>query len=211
MQLEYIKEINNPSVQFANEGSNHLACQRYLNYLEQLRVSFVEYIGLCENAEILGLLGELEAAKNAIDKYGFAEIGQNEITALLLSGIPGMDSKAQALQDYKTLFKGILNSITKTITFINTVLSGQSANVREKAQIEDKDDGNQKEPISKPLTEREWLTLDEVCDEFRLSKNNVKSRQWRINNGFPTGNAEPYGRLVFSRSEVMAWRKAQKC
>ena len=209
--LEYINEINNPSVQFANEGSNYLACQRYLNYLEQLRSSFIGYLGMCEKVEILGFLGELEAAKGDIEKMGFAEIESNAISALFRSGIPGMDSKAQALQDYQMLYKGILKSITKTITFINTVLSGQGASVTEEIQIEEQDDSNQKETISKPVAERQWLTLDEVCDEFRLSKNNIKSRQWRINNSFPTGNTEPYGKLVFSRSDVMAWMNAKKC
>ena len=65
--------------------------------------------------------------------------------------------------------------------------------------------------MSKPVAEREWLTLDEVCDEFRLSKNNVKSRQWRINNGFPIGNDEAYDSLAFSRSAVQAWRERKKC
>ena len=132
--LEYINEINNPSVQFANEGSNYLACQRYLNYLEQLRSSFIVYLGMCEKVEILGFLGELEAAKGDIEKMGFAEIESNAISALFRSGIPGMDSKAQAIQDYQMLYKGILKSITKTITFINTVLSGQGEPVMQQAK-----------------------------------------------------------------------------
>ena len=65
--------------------------------------------------------------------------------------------------------------------------------------------------MSKTVEEREWLTLDEVCDVFRLSRNSVKSRKWRKENGFPIGNGEAYARLVFSRSAVQAWRERKKC
>ena len=102
------------------------------------------------------------------------------------------------------------HSALNTIAFLETLLSKESV-IQVESENVDKDDNEQKEQVSKPVAEREWLTLDEVCDMFRLPKNNVKSRKWRKENGFPIGNDEAYGRLVFSRSAVQAWKERKKC
>ena len=60
-----------------------------------------------------------------------------------------------------------------------------------------------------PITD--WLTLDEVCKEFRLSKNNVKSREWRNKNNFPyhqDGGA--YSSVQYNRAEITEWMKKNK-
>ena len=62
---------------------------------------------------------------------------------------------------------------------------------------------------SPPITD--WLTLDEVCKEFRLSKNNIKSRQWRDKNNFPyhqDGGA--YSSIQYNRTEITEWMKRNK-
>ena len=54
-----------------------------------------------------------------------------------------------------------------------------------------------------------YLSLQEVCDEFALSKNNVKDRRWRELNSFPVGNTSRGCKLRFRRDEVERW-DAQK-
>lgn len=58
---------------------------------------------------------------------------------------------------------------------------------------------------------KEWLTLNEVVEHYHLSKNNIKSRKWRIKNNFPQGNSEAYGSLIFSATEVEKWLNERKC
>ena len=54
-----------------------------------------------------------------------------------------------------------------------------------------------------------YLSLQEVCEEFALSKNNVKDRRWRELNSFPLGNTSRGCKLRFRRDEVERW-DAQK-
>lgn len=58
---------------------------------------------------------------------------------------------------------------------------------------------------------KEWLTLNEVVEHYHLSKNNIKSRKWRIKNNFPQGNSEAYGSLIFSDTEIKKWMEERKC
>ena len=58
---------------------------------------------------------------------------------------------------------------------------------------------------------KEWLTLNEVLEHYHLSKNNIKSRKWRIKNNFPQGNSEAYGSLIFSDTEIKKWMEERKC
>lgn len=58
---------------------------------------------------------------------------------------------------------------------------------------------------------KEWLTLNEVVEHYHLSKNNIKSRKWRIKNNFPQGNSEAYGSLIFSATEIEKWMEERKC
>ena len=58
---------------------------------------------------------------------------------------------------------------------------------------------------------KEWLTLNEVVEHYHLSKNNIKSRKWRIKNNFPQGNSEAYGSLTFSATEIEKWMEERKC
>ena len=56
----------------------------------------------------------------------------------------------------------------------------------------------------------DWMTLDEVCDEFKLSKNSVKSRAWREENGFPyRQDAGVYGSVAYHRQKVQEWIDSQ--
>lgn len=60
--------------------------------------------------------------------------------------------------------------------------------------------------------ESDWLTLDEVCAKYRLPKNNIKSRAWRLKNNFPMGNKGAYEKLTFHSKEVEEWlNSGAKC
>ena len=67
----------------------------------------------------------------------------------------------------------------------------------------------QKNIYTPPNTD--WLTLDEVCNEFRLSKNNIKDKQWRDKNKFPyhqDGGA--YSSVRYNRQEINEWMERSK-
>ena len=50
----------------------------------------------------------------------------------------------------------------------------------------------------------DWMQIDEVCTEFKLAKNNIKSKKWRNDNNFPYHNPTG-GKLTFNRKEVEKW------
>ena len=55
----------------------------------------------------------------------------------------------------------------------------------------------------------DWMDIDGVCKEFKLSKNNIKSREWRENNKFPAHQAFKGSKVTFSRKEVEEWLKSR--
>ena len=60
--------------------------------------------------------------------------------------------------------------------------------------------------------ESDWLTIDEVVERFKLSKNNLKDRQWRIKNKFPTHQPNgTYSRVMFNAKDVQEWLNKRKC
>lgn len=74
----------------------------------------------------------------------------------------------------------------------------------------DKQEERENEEIGRKNIESDWLTLDEVCSRFRLPKNNIKDRQWRIRNDFPLGNKGPYRKLTFNAKAIEKWLE-EKC
>ena len=79
---------------------------------------------------------------------------------------------------------------------------------------------NTQQQVAEPMQQREvvaavqpepsdWMIIDEVCHYFRLSKNKIKSRQWRQKNNFPC-NSRMCDRLIFNRKDVEAWMEANK-
>lgn len=61
---------------------------------------------------------------------------------------------------------------------------------------------------------REWLTVDETSSRYRLPKNNIKSRKWRIENDFPykgfDESKKPYSKVIFHSEDIEAWIKTHK-
>lgn len=67
-------------------------------------------------------------------------------------------------------------------------------------------------PESSTQNESDWLTIDEAAARFKLSKNNLKDRQWRIRNNFPTRQPNGiYGRVMFNAKDVQEWLNKRKC
>ena len=50
----------------------------------------------------------------------------------------------------------------------------------------------------------DWMEIDEICSEFKLSKSNIKSKEWRDKNNFPYRNPTG-GKVTFNRKEVETW------
>ena len=66
---------------------------------------------------------------------------------------------------------------------------------------------SEKELVAKPQVEKsDWMTLEEVHLTFQLPKNNLKSRQWRIDNNFPCKSA-PYTKNIFYRPDIEKWMR----
>ena len=55
----------------------------------------------------------------------------------------------------------------------------------------------------------DWMDIDGVCKEFKLSKNNIKSREWRKNNKFPYHQTSIGSKVTFNRKEVEEWTKSR--
>ena len=214
---DYMAELVNPDIRLVEEGNLlHYRQEDLLalsKRLASLRQEFLSRLSEQMNNHVLDAY--LLELKHIVEEINSRKV-DFPITNALLSQMDfdGQDDlerrRAQQFFSERILDKRILRSALNTIVFLEKLLSNESV-VQVKLESEEKYGSDQKESMPKPVAEREWLTLDEVCEEFRLPKNNIKSRQWRIKNGFPTGNAEPYGKLAFSRSEVMAWRKVQEC
>ena len=52
-----------------------------------------------------------------------------------------------------------------------------------------------------------WLDLEELCKRYPIPIHLVKSRQWRLENSFPTYQVGPYCRVFFYATEVEEWLK----
>lgn len=72
-----------------------------------------------------------------------------------------------------------------------------------------------KDEVKKALPQKEWLTLEEVCNTFNLAKNNVKNKKWRDCHGFPYHQPLGiYGSVHYQRTEIEDWlngKTAAKC
>lgn len=214
---DYIAELVNPDIHLVEEGKILHYRQEDLRALSKrlssLRQAFLSRLSEQMNKQVSNAyLLELKQIVEGINIYRLDFPITN--ARLFQMNFDGQDDderrKEQKFLSERILDKYILRSAQNTIDFLEKLLSdGTVAQV--KKENNEKDDSEQKEQMSKPVEEREWLNLDEVCDVFRLSRNSVKSRKWRKENGFPIGNDEAYARLVFSRSAVQAWMEHKKC
>ena len=64
------------------------------------------------------------------------------------------------------------------------------------------------------VKDREWLTVDETSSRYRLPKNNIKSRKWRIEHQFPyegyDENKGAFNKVLFKSEHVEKWLENHK-
>ena len=65
---------------------------------------------------------------------------------------------------------------------------------------------------SSTQNDSDWLTIDEAATRFKIPKNNLKDRKWRIKNNFPTHQPNgTYSRVMFNAKDVQEWLNKRKC
>jgi hypothetical protein len=100
----------------------------------------------------------------------------------LLNDLTGdCDIIKETTQKVKIAREQILNTITAPVTIIEEAKSSSS----------------------------DWMDIDGVCREFKLSRNNIKSREWRENNNFPSYQTSIGSKVTFNRKEVEEWIKSR--
>lgn len=66
-------------------------------------------------------------------------------------------------------------------------------------------------PMEEHCSSSTWVNVDTLCGIFEcLSKNNVKNRKWRQENGFPCYQDGPCAKVSFNTEEVRAWIEQRK-
>ncbi len=207
---DYMSEINSPSVYNETELPSELTMpmiEGYITALEEKRQSFLNSISDKRNEVIKAYISELTHTKQAILKFGLID---NINTLDLVEGAK-CDGEigvwCSMFLNLHILYKGIIASIDKTYAFLNAALDDT---IVQPEQREMKDEKTEVEP--KQLEQNsDWLTVDEVCKKYRLPKNNIKSRKWRKNNGFPTHQDSVYCKVLFNANDVEGWLGEHKC
>ena len=90
---DYLNELSTPSLVCSpNEPVNPLDIERYLNEVDTLRVAFVAAILACENSAVKTLYEEeLKQAISKIEKRGYCNLKEENISAAILGGIKEME------------------------------------------------------------------------------------------------------------------------
>lgn len=57
---------------------------------------------------------------------------------------------------------------------------------------------------------KEYLSLDEVVEKYKLPKNSIKSKAWRDRNGFPYRQHGDNGSVCYSVTEVEEWLRLNR-
>jgi len=118
--------------------------------------------------------------------------------------------KRENHQDTEINFNQLLieNLVLKRI-IIGDLVSRVAANNSQKSII----DINPDESVME-VKDSKWLTVDETSTRYRLPKNNIKSRKWRIDNNFPykgyDENKRPYSKVIFHSKDIESWIKTCK-
>ena len=118
-----------------------------------------------------------------------------------------------ALSHNQSLLKSI-----REAKFLNEMVAVQKSFTAEAIRfvcslLPEQSESNEAKQMEVPKKqESDWLTLDEVCEKYRLPKNNIKSRAWRLKNNFPMGNKGAYEKLTFHSKDVEEWLNSRtKC
>lgn len=207
---DYISEINGPSVYNETESPTELTMpiiESYISALEEKRLSFLNSISDKRNGVVKAYISELTSAKQAILKLGLID---NINTSDLIECSKCDDEfggMCSMFLNLHILYKGIIASIDKTFAFLNAMLDDTIVQP-EQREVENKNNHVEPKNIE---SNSNWLNVDEVCKKYRLSKNKIKSREWRKANKFPTHQDSVYCKVSFNGEEVEEWLGNNKC
>lgn len=145
---EYIKELTSPSIQIGEEEL-HIPPERlasFFGHLEELRMSFEEFLTDLDETKVRAYLQEVIDAKSAIEKRGFVSISDADLIGYTMGG---EEIAAQLMRNCKIVDDGLLKSANKTIVFINSILGGKTEPVTppQPKQADVKDDEPKTEPV----------------------------------------------------------------
>lgn len=112
------------------------------------------------------------------------------------------------LDDYRYC-KFVLECVAVQKEYLDKFASLFSIDKTQKDTI-DTDPGNSIEKIKG----EPWLSVDGVASIFKLPKNNIKSKKWRIEHDFPYKGFDEmkgaYNKVVFNSNDVEDWIKNHK-
>lgn len=106
------------------------------------------------------------------------------------------------------LQKYIFNDYAKLVQ--QSVKDVKNEKTESKSDVIAENDSSAEVPaIAEQQEMSDWMDIDQVCKYFKLPKNKIKSRKWRIENNFPC-HTKPYEKVIFHRAEVEEWLKNRK-
>lgn len=202
----YLNEFSNPDFPAPNHAGciDPVAMKAYFTWLNSLRIAFLQEIATTPEAMQRFYLEEIVKAKNVVLGRKSLSIQQQSVDDMLGTELHqiGLALNYARMQD-----EGLMKSLNDAEETIKKFLPDL---------VEISDNNSPANTIETPEAPKKeykaWMTLNEVCDYFHLSINNVKDRKWREKNNFPAGNSEAYGKLIFSAKEVEEWLKHRgKC
>lgn len=121
---EYIKQLTSPSFKvFSNNPTPPRLFDEYFSTLESMRVEFIEYLRTCNENIVRAYLQEVEEAIKTIEGRHFIQIGERDLSAMLLGGL---EKESTAFRECKMMDIGLMKSAKKTLSFINATLNTKS-------------------------------------------------------------------------------------
>ena len=200
----YLSEVQSPSLRWDDEAKciNPAELRRYTGLMETLRVGCVQAIEECEPTMQRFYLEELMAKKKVILMRGYANLETSNLLDYIMSAD---NAGGTALMSYQQLDQMLLQSVDKIISVVEAMLGADKP--REGSVTKTDAVASTTSATSKS----DWMGVDEVCERYHLAKNNVKSRQWRQRNGFPTHqDGGAYSKVTFHSKEVEEWLNSHK-
>ena len=196
--FDYISELKSPRLKMHEDGSlpSPPEVEAYLSAVEHMRQEYLSYASDKEDRVLRVYERELKDVEDVVNKRGFARMNDDNIVAAITGGIEG----SETFLVLKNVDSALLASVKKTREFIKSLLGGEDVPTTPIEVVERDADKAAEKSI-----DTGWYNIDEVCQKYKLSKNNIKNRKWRINKGFPTHQDGAYSPVRFSAVEVEEW------
>lgn len=198
-QFDYIAELKTPSLKLHENGSmpSPSDIEAYFVKVEHMRQEYLAFISEKSEKVQKVCLSELQEAAGEIEKRGFVQLRGDDLAAAVVAGV----SEAHTLMLLQNIDSRLKASAEKTIAFVKSLLGNDAVVPSQASELE---------KVEENVVDTGWYGIDEVCKKYRLPKNNVKSRKWRIENGFPTHQDGAYTSVRFNASEVEEWISNRK-